>query len=50
MIRIGILGAAKIGPQAIIDPAAARSDCEIVAVVYACTLDEANPQEMLNSA
>ena len=32
MIRIGILGAAKIGPQAIIDPAAARSDCEVVAV------------------
>ena len=32
MIRIGILGAAKIGPKAIIEPAAKRDDCEIVAV------------------
>ena len=32
MIRIGILGAAKIGPKAIIHPAANRKDCDIVAV------------------
>lgn len=32
MIRIGLLGAARIAPKAIISPAAKRSDCEIVAV------------------
>ena len=32
MIRIGILGAAKIGPKAIIEPAANRDDCTIHAV------------------
>lgn len=32
MIRIGLLGAARIAPKAIILPAAKRSDCEIVAV------------------
>lgn len=32
MIRIGILGAARIGPKAVIEPAAKRTDCEIVAV------------------
>ena len=32
MIRIGILGAAKIGPKAIIEPASRRQDCTITAV------------------
>ena len=32
MIRIGILGAAKIAPKAIIDPASSRDDCMIHAV------------------
>ena len=32
MIRIGILGAAKIAPKAVIGPASARTDCEVVAV------------------
>ena len=32
MIRIGILGAAKIAPNAIIDPAAKHDDCAITAV------------------
>jgi predicted dehydrogenase len=32
MIRIGILGAAKIAPAAIIKPANLRDDCEVVAV------------------
>lgn len=32
MIRIGLLGASKIAPQAIIDPAAEREDCVIQAV------------------
>ena len=32
MIRIGILGAAKIAPPALIDPARLRDDCEVVAV------------------
>lgn len=32
MIRIGILGAAKIAPKAIIDPASSRDDCKIHAV------------------
>ena len=32
MIRIGILGAAKIAPPALINPARLRDDCEIVAV------------------
>ena len=32
MIRIGILGAAKIAPKAIIRPARQRSDCRVVAV------------------
>ena len=32
MIRIGILGAAKIAPKAVISPASARTDCDVVAV------------------
>lgn len=32
MIRIGILGAAKIAPKALIEPVARREDCEIVCV------------------
>jgi len=32
MIRMGILGAAKIAPKAFIQPAARREDCEIVCV------------------
>jgi predicted dehydrogenase len=32
MIRIGILGAAKIAPKAVIQPASTRTDCEVVAV------------------
>ncbi|KDA04192.1 Gfo/Idh/MocA family protein [Hyphomonas oceanitis] len=32
MIRIGILGAAKIAPKAVLQPASARTDCEVVAV------------------
>mgnify|MGYP003653086995 FL=1 len=32
MIRIGILGAAKIAPPALIKPAALRDDCEVVTV------------------
>lgn len=32
MIRIGVLGAAKIAPKAIIDPAAKRDDCAVTAV------------------
>ena len=32
MIRIGILGAAKIAPKALIQPARERTDCEVVAV------------------
>lgn len=32
MIRMGILGAAKIAPKALIVPAARRNDCEIVCV------------------
>ena len=32
MIRIGLLGAARIAPKGIVSPAAKRSDCEIVAV------------------
>jgi predicted dehydrogenase len=32
MIRIGILGAARIAPAAMIAPAAARDDCRVVAV------------------
>ena len=32
MIRIGILGAAKIAPPAIIEPARRRTDCRVVAV------------------
>jgi predicted dehydrogenase len=32
MIRIGILGAAKIAPLAIIEPARRRTDCRVVAV------------------
>jgi predicted dehydrogenase len=32
MIRIGILGAAKIAPKAIIEPARRRTDCRVVAV------------------
>ena len=32
MIRIGILGAAKIAPKAILQPAIRRSDCRVVAV------------------
>ena len=32
MIRIGILGAAKISPKAIIEPARRRTDCRVVAV------------------
>ena len=32
MIRIGVLGAAKIAPKAIIDPAAKRGDCKVSAV------------------
>jgi len=32
MIRIGILGAAKIAPKAILQPAIRRSDCQVVAV------------------
>lgn len=32
MIRIGILGAAKIAPKAIIQPAIRRTDCRVVAV------------------
>jgi len=32
MIRIGILGAAKIAPMAIIEPARRRTDCRVVAV------------------
>ena len=32
MIRIGILGAARIAPKAILSPVAKRHDCEIVAV------------------
>lgn len=32
MIRIGVLGAAKIAPKAIIDPAAKRGDCTVSAV------------------
>jgi predicted dehydrogenase len=32
MIRIGILGAAKIAPPAIIAPASRRTDCEVVSV------------------
>jgi predicted dehydrogenase len=32
MIRIGILGAAKIAPKALIDPVSRRDDCEILCV------------------
>ena len=32
MIRIGILGAARIAPKAIIEPARRRTDCRVVAV------------------
>lgn len=32
MIRIGILGAARIAPKAIIEPVAKRDDCEIFAI------------------
>ena len=32
MIRMGILGAAKIAPKAVIDPVSRRDDCEIVCV------------------
>ena len=32
MIRIGILGAAKIAPKAILEPARKRTDCRVVAV------------------
>ena len=32
MIRMGILGAAKIAPQALIEPARRRNDCEVVCV------------------
>lgn len=32
MIRMGILGAAKIAPQALIEPAHRRNDCQIVCV------------------
>ena len=32
MIRIGILGAAKIAPPALIDPVKKRADCEVVCV------------------
>ncbi len=32
MIRMGILGAAKIAPKALIEPATRRNDCEIVCV------------------
>ncbi len=32
MIRIGILGAAKIAPKAVIEPARRRTDCRVVAV------------------
>jgi len=32
MIRIGILGAAKIAPKAVINPAKNREDCEVVAI------------------
>jgi predicted dehydrogenase len=32
MIRIGILGAAKIAPKAVIAPASARTDCEVIAM------------------
>lgn len=32
MIRIGILGAAKIAPKAVIQPASRRSDCKVVCV------------------
>ncbi len=32
MIRMGILGAAKIAPKALIDPVSRRDDCEIVCV------------------
>jgi len=32
MIRIGILGAAKIAPKAIIKPAQDRKDCKVIAV------------------
>ena len=32
MIRIGILGAAKIAPKAVIVPASRRTDCEVVCV------------------
>lgn len=32
MIRIGILGAAKIAPQALLKPAERRTDCEVVCV------------------
>ncbi|MEO0983812.1 MAG: Gfo/Idh/MocA family oxidoreductase [Pseudomonadota bacterium] len=31
-VRVGLLGAAKIAPPAVIKPAAQRSDCEVVAV------------------
>ncbi len=32
MVRIGILGAARIAPAAVISPAARRKDCQIVAI------------------
>ena len=32
MIRIGILGAARIAPKAIIQPSLKRNDCRVVAV------------------
>jgi len=32
MIRIGLLGASKIAPKAMIGPAQAREDCTVVAV------------------
>ena len=32
MIRIGVLGAARIAPKGVVSPAAERADCEIVAI------------------